>query len=230
MAGMEELQTDFEGLLLTGDQGAAVSWVRAKLQEKINPLDFFQQVFTPAMKAIGDKFGRLDIFLPELMNAADAAKAVADQVIKPELSAQGNANLMSNGKVIIGSAKGDLHDIGKNMVSIMLQVNGFEVLDIGIDVPPRKFVDRAVEAGAQIVGVSSLMTTSMPYMREVIEMRDGLGFKEKFAVIVGGAPITPGYAESIGADGFGRDAVEAVNTCLTVMKARSKKTKGEVHP
>lgn len=221
MTEMEELQTYFAELLLSGDSDTAAIWVRARLQDKINPLDFFQQVFTPAMKAIGDKFGRLEIFLPELMNAADAAQAVADQVIKPELSAQGNASLMTHGKVIIGSAKGDLHDIGKNMVSIMLQVNGFEVVDIGVDVPPRKFVDRAVETGAQIVGVSSLMTTSMPYMREVIEMRDGLGFKEKFTVIVGGAPITPDYAASIGADGFGRDAVEAVDTCLSVMKARA---------
>lgn len=221
MVEIEKLQADFAEVLLTGDAGSAMAWARDKVHGEIGPLDFFQQVFTPTMKIIGDKFGRLDIFLPELMNAADAAKAVGDEVIKPDLAAQGNVALMTRGKVIIGSAKGDLHDIGKNMVSIMLQVNGFEVVDIGVDVPPAIFVDRAVEVGAQIVGVSSLMTTSMPYMKEVIEMRDGLGFKEKFAVVVGGAPITPAYAETIGADGFGRDAVEAVEMCLSVIKARA---------
>lgn len=220
MADIDTLRKDFADLLLTGDSGKAVSWVREIVEGGIfTPLDFFQQVFSPAMKLIGDMFGRLDIFLPELINAANAAQAAADQVIKPALSAQGNENLMKRGKVIIGSAKGDLHSIGKNMVSIMLQVNGFEVVDIGVDVPSRTFVDRALETGARIVGVSSLMTTSMPYMKEVIAMRDGLGWKEKFSVVVGGAPITPDYAKSIGADGFGRDAVEAVQTCTELVNS-----------
>jgi trimethylamine corrinoid protein len=220
MSEFEALQFELTELLLGDDSDAPFTWSQNALQEGIGPLDFFNHVFTPAIAAVGDKFGRLDIFLPELIDAAERAKAISEQLVKPLLAEQGGGG-ESRGKVVICSVQGDLHDIGKNMVALMLQVNGFDVVDLGIDVPVRSVLDRAREEKADIVGLSSLMTTSMPYMKEVIELRDGFGLKEDFAVIVGGAPITPEYSAQIGADAFGRDAIEAVSECIALMKARN---------
>jgi trimethylamine corrinoid protein len=220
MSQFEKLQADFTALLLGDDSDAPVAWAQKVLQEGVRPLDFFDEVFTPAMASVGDKFGRLDIFLPELIDAAERAKAVSDQVIKPLLAQEGSSGGKARGKVVICSVQGDLHDIGKNMVALMLQVNGFDVVDLGINVPVRTILERARDENADIVGLSSLMTTSMPYMKEVIELRDGLGLQDKFTVIVGGAPITPKYSEEIGADAFGRDAVEAVEKCVALMQDR----------
>ena len=170
------------------------------------------------MASVGDRFGRLEIFLPELMDAADKAKAVSEQVVQPGLTLSNSGVNTSRGKVVIGSVKGDLHDIGKNMVSLMLQVNGFDVIDMGIDVPPRDMISRAKEVDADIIGLSSLMTTSMPYMKEAVELRDGFGLKGKIKIIVGGAPITPEYSQQIGADAFGRNAVEGVQRCIELVE------------
>jgi trimethylamine corrinoid protein len=219
MSEFEALQFELTELLLGDDSDAPFTWSQNALQEGIGPLDFFNHVFTPAIAAVGDKFGRLDIFLPELIDAAERAKGISEQLVKPLLAEQGGGG-EPRGKVVICSVQGDLHDIGKNMVALMLQVNGFDVVDLGVDVPVRTVLNRAREENADIVGLSSLMTTSMPYMKEVIELRDGFGLKEEFAVIVGGAPITPEYSAQIGADAFGRDAIEAVNECIALMKAR----------
>lgn len=219
MTRLESLQADLTELLLGDDSDAPFLWSQKTLQEGVSPLDFFDEVFTPAMAAVGDKFGRLEIFLPELIDAAERAKAISEQIIKPLLAEEGGGG-EPRGKIVICSVQGDLHDIGKNMVALMLQVNGFDVVDLGIDVPVRTILDRAREENADIVGLSSLMTTSMPYMKEVIELRDGFGLKEQFVVIVGGAPITPEYSAQIGADAFGRDAIEGVRECITLMQAR----------
>jgi trimethylamine corrinoid protein len=181
------------------------------------PLVYFNEVFTPAMAEVGDKFGRLEIFLPELIEAAERAQAVSGEVVKPALAEEQRDVSTSRGTVVICSVQGDLHDIGKNMVALMLQVNGFEVIDLGINVGPRDVLDRAKEIGADIVALSSLMTTSMPYMKETVELRDGFGLRDQFKVIVGGAPITPEYSTQIGADAFGRDAVHGVAQCIALM-------------
>jgi 5-methyltetrahydrofolate--homocysteine methyltransferase len=183
------------------------------------PLDFFREVFSPAMAQIGGRFGRLEIFMPELVTSAEVAKEVSEQVIQPLVS-EGDGGSLKRGKVLIASVKGDMHDIGKNMVVLMLSVNGFDVIDMGVDVGPREIIDRARETNADIVGLSSLMTTSMPYMKEVVELVEGFGLKDDFAVIVGGAPITPEYSEQIGADAFGRDAIEAVDKCVALVETR----------
>jgi len=210
-------KAEFSQLLLGDDPDAPVTWAQSVLEQGVSALDFFRLVFTPAMTEVGDKFGRLDIFLPELMDAAERAKAVSEEVVKPMLAEQ-QANIQtSRGKVIICSVQGDLHDIGKNMVALMLQVNGFDVVDMGINVPPREVLQRAKEIGADIVGLSSLMTTSMPYMKETVELRDGFGLKGQFKVIVGGAPITAEYSAQIGADAFGKDAVDGVAKCIALM-------------
>lgn len=217
MTDYEKMQAELTDLLLGDDPQAGKAWAEQVLEGEIGVTDFFNFVFTPAMAAVGDKFGRMEIFLPELMDAADRAKAISDEVLQPRLTASGSEQEMMRGKIVIASVKGDLHDIGKNMVVLMLRVNGFEVVDMGVDVPPREILEKAKEVEADIIGLSSLMTTSMPYMKECVELRDGFGFKDNFAVIVGGAPITAEYSAEIGADAFGKSAVEAVERCLALL-------------
>ena len=212
-----EMQKEFAQLLLGDDAGPATARAAQLLQEGYSPLDFFQQVYTPAMSYIGDMFGRLDIYLPELMQAADNARAVNETVIQPRLKTNSSGGAR-RGKIVLASVRGDLHDIGKNMVALMLEVNGFDVVDMGVDVSSHDIVTRASEVEADIIGLSSLMTTSMPYMEEVINMIEGLGLRQRTSVIVGGAPITSEYAASIGADSFGSDAVDAVKKCNRLME------------
>ena len=217
MFDYEKLQQELMALLLGDEPEAGLDWAKEILGGDVGVTDFFNMIFTPAMAAVGDKFGRMEIFLPELMDAADRAQAISDQVVQPMLAASDSDQEIIRGKIVIGSVKGDLHDIGKNMVVLMLRVNGFEVFDMGVDVPPRDMLDKAKEVGADIVGLSSLMTTSMPYMKECVELRDGFGLKDDFSVIVGGAPITADYSAEIGADAFGDDAVDAVEKCLALL-------------
>jgi len=217
MSDLDKLKMELVDLLLGEDPDAGVGWAKNVLKGPLDVKDFFNMVFTPAMAAVGDKFGRLEIFLPELMDAADRAQRISSDVVQPMLTASESDQKIIRGRIVIGSVKGDLHDIGKNMVVLMLRVNGFEVIDMGVDVEPRDLLEKAKEVHANIIGLSSLMTTSMPYMKEVIELRDGFGFKNDFAVIVGGAPITAEYTAVIGADAFGKDAVDAVAKCLALL-------------
>jgi methanogenic corrinoid protein MtbC1 len=217
MSDFEELQKELMDLLLGDDPEAGTDWAKDVLDGDTGVTDFFNMVFTPAMASVGDKFGRLEIFLPELMDAADRAQTISDDVVQPMLAASDSDQEIIRGKIVIGSVKGDLHDIGKNMVVLMLRVNGFEVIDMGVNVPPRDFLDKAKEVQADIIALSSLMTTSRPYMKECVELRDGFGLKNNFAVIVGGAPITAEYTAEIGADSFGKSAVEAVERCLALL-------------
>jgi trimethylamine corrinoid protein len=217
MADFEKLQGELSKLLLGEDPDSGLAWAEETLKGDIGVTDFFNLVFTPAMAAVGDKFGRMEIFLPELMDAADRAKRISEEVVQPMMAASDSDQELIRGKIVMASVKGDLHDIGKNMVVLMLRVNGFEVFDMGVDVVPRDILDKAKEVEADIVGLSSLMTTSMPYMKECVELRDGFGLKGDFSVIVGGAPITAEYTAEIGADAFGKNAVEAVERCLALL-------------
>lgn len=217
MADFEKLQQELTGLLLGADPEAGKAWTEEVLEGDIGVTDFFNHIFTPAMAAVGDKFGRMEIFLPELMDAADRAKAISDEIVQPRLTASGSDQELVRGKIVMASVKGDLHDFGKNMVVLMLRVNGFEVFDMGVDVAPRDILDKAKEVETDIVGLSSLMTTSMPYMKECVELRNGFGLQGDFSVIVGGAPITAEYTAEIGADAFGKNAVEAVEKCLALL-------------
>ena len=213
----EKLIKEFQGFLLTERDDDPSAWVKEVLEKGFDVVDFFNGVFTPAMTGVGEKFSRLEIFLPELMDAAEVAKKVIDEVIEPLFLEGESGAKINKGKVILCSVQGDLHDIGKNMVGIMLQVNGFEVVDLGINVESRVILERAKEENADIVALSALMTTSMPYMKEVIELRNGLGDKDDFSIIVGGAPINAGYAQEIGADAYGDDAADAVRVCTELM-------------
>jgi len=179
------------------------------LNQGIEPTKIFDE-FASIAKILGDKFETGELFLPELMLIADVMKAAAD-VIMSEIERR---KLMSAerklGKVVIATVAGDIHDIGKNIVAFLLKVNGFEVHDLGRDVPSLEIVKRAAEIKANIIALSALMTTSMPSQREVIEILKGTSQREKYLVLIGGAPVTKEWAEEIGADGWADSAVRGV--------------------
>ena len=181
-----------------------------------SPVELFEGCITPTLEELGKKFEKLEVYLPELMRAADIVKDIRI-VLEPVIRATAGDKTDVRGRVVIGTAKGDVHDIGKNMVSLMLQVNGFEVYDLGVDVPSGKFIEKAKEVRANIIAMSSLLTPTMPYMRDLILTLTELGDREHFKVIVGGGPVTPQYATSIHSDGYGKDAVEAVSLCKKIM-------------
>lgn len=169
-------------------------------------LESLVEKLTDAMRVVGDKFERFEIFLPEMMQSADAMMAAMD-VIGPKLAEGGNVR--KKGTVVIGSAAGDMHEIGKDIVITVLKANGFEIVDLGADVDPLEFVTKAKEAQADIIGISALMTTTMPGAAEVIELLKENGLRDKVKVMVGGAPTTQEWADSIGADGWAENASQA---------------------
>jgi methylmalonyl-CoA mutase cobalamin-binding domain/chain len=167
----------------------------------------------PAMDEVGRLFECEEYFVPELLLSGRAMKA-ALELIRPMLAARGAE---PTGRVVIGTVKGDLHDIGKNLVASMLEGGGFEVVDLGADVPPEKFIEAVRAANANIVCLSALLTVTMPAMRTIIEAMKGAGIREKVKVMVGGAPVTESYAQEIGADGYSENASGAVRLarCLS---------------
>jgi methanogenic corrinoid protein MtbC1 len=161
------------------------------------------------MQFIGDQFEREEIFLPELVGSANTVKAVIDEVLDPIIRAMGEKK-ESQGKIVIGTVETDVHSIGKDLVGSFLFSNGFEVFDLGVEVPAAKFIEKAEEIGAQVIALSSLLTMSMDFQRQVIEELNSRGLRAKYKVIVGGSPTSEDWAERIGADGWADDAIEAV--------------------
>jgi corrinoid protein of di/trimethylamine methyltransferase len=201
---MAELQKLHEAIL-NGDAKSAVAVTRAALDEGADPMDLVTNYMVPAMDEVGRRFECEEYFVPELLISARAMKGSLE-LIRPLLAAQGAQPV---GRVAIGTVKGDLHDIGKNLVASMLEGGGFEVVDLGADVPPEKFID-AVNNGAQVVCLSALLTVTMPSMKSTIEALNSAGVRGKVKVLVGGAPVTPQFAREIGADGYGESAASAV--------------------
>ena len=209
MAFYEELQES----MLDGDDERAVEITEAALADGMDPMDVIQKNMVPILDDIGEQFSRLELFLPDLIMAADVATAVKDVIAAKLTKADGE----SAGKIVIGTVQGDVHDIGKNIVATLLEVNGFEVHDLGNDVKPFDFINEAREVGADLICLSSLLTTSMPYMEDVLKSLNGLGIRDQFKVIVGGGPVSAEWAASIGADGYSEDANEAVELCRKIM-------------
>lgn len=203
--------TDFEALkaaVIKGDRNKVTAMVQAAIDEKEDINAILDRGMIPAMREIGDKFSRNEAYVPELLIAARAMQAGL-ALLEPLIAASGRKSL---GKVAIGTVKSDLHDIGKNLVGIMLKGAGYEVMDLGVNCDIAKYED-AVGKGAQIIGCSSLLTTTMPYMKDVVEHFKGKGVK----VIIGGAPVTQAYADEIGADGYSDDANGAVKLVDSLM-------------
>jgi methanogenic corrinoid protein MtbC1 len=198
--------SDLYDAILNGQAPAAAAAANRALAEGRSALDLVQHEMVPAMDEVGRRFECEDYFVPELLLAARAMKA-ALAPIRPLLAASG---AQPAGRVVIGTVKGDLHDIGKNIVSAMLEGGGFEVIDLGADVAPRAFVEAASTHHANLVCLSTLLTVTMPSMRSTVEAFTAAGLRGQVKVMVGGAPVTQRYADEIGADGYGDNAAAAV--------------------
>jgi corrinoid protein of di/trimethylamine methyltransferase len=194
--------------IIDGDEEAAAAVAQQALDAGIDPLEAINQGYVAGMSYVGDQFSQGEMFLPDMMLAAEAMKA-AVAVLEPEMTRRGTHRTML-GKVVLGTVKGDIHEIGKNLVATMLSASGFEVYDLGVDVAFEKFIEKAREVNADIIGMSALLTTTMTGQRAVIEMLDDMGLRSKVKVIVGGAPVTRSWAAEIGADGMSEDAMGAV--------------------
>ena len=217
MSNLEKVQKDFLEILLAGDSDKAVSLAKEVLDGGTAPTEFFETCISPSLEEIGKRFETLDIFLPEMVTAAEVVQTVNDQVITPAVETSDSEGITSAGKVLMAAVQGDLHDIGKNMVVLMLKVNGFEVVDLGTNVSPSEIVERAESEDVNIIGMSSLLTTCLPYMKDVFDYLDGKSTRDKYAVIMGGAATTPEFSEEMGANGYGHSAAEAVALCQKIM-------------
>ena len=201
--------------IVDGDTEQSEALARQALEQGIDPLAAINEGFVPGITYVGDQFGAGEMFLPDLMLAAEAMKS-ASAVLEPEMQRRGVQREVL-GRVVLGTVKGDIHEIGKNLVATMLSASGFEVYDLGADVPFEKFGDKAREVDADIVGVSAVLTTTMTGQKTVIAVLDDMGLRPKVKVMVGGAPVTHGWAEEIGADGYSEDAMGAVALAKKLM-------------
>ena len=201
-----EILEQIAALLERGEDKEVRSLTRSALDKSLQAPQILEEGLMAGMQVVGDRFRAHEIFLPEVLLAARAMSAGVE-ILEPHL---GKTDLHSRGKVVIGTVKGDLHDIGKNLVGIMLSGAGFEVIDLGKDVSPQQFVDTARESGADVIGMSALLTTTMPAMRQVITLLRENGMDGSVRTVIGGAPVTEDYAREIGADGYGFDAANAV--------------------
>ena len=192
--------------ILSGNAKKAEEVTKAALAANVDPSELLGKYMIPAMDEVGKRFECNEYFVPELLIAARAMKT-ALQLLTPSLAAAG---AKAAGRVVIGTVQGDLHDIGKNLVASMLEGGGFQVVDLGVDVPPAKFVEAAKEQAGSILAMSALLTTTMTQMKAVIKALEEAGIRANTKVIIGGAPITQQYADEIGADGYGDNASTAV--------------------
>lgn len=202
---MRDLQP-LRDAVIAGDATTARALTEQALQEGTDPVKLVDEYMIPAMDEVGRRFECSEYFVPELLLSARAMKA-ALELVRPMLAARGTEPV---GRVAIGTVKGDLHDIGKNLVAAMLEGGGFEVFDLGVNVSPEQFIATVKEKNANVIAMSALLTTTMPAMKTTIDALKQAGVRDKVKVLIGGAPITQKYAEEIGADGFSDNAVGAV--------------------
>ena len=205
---------------VAGDKDRCVALAQQAVSQGIDAFQALQEGYTKGMSIVGDKFAAMEYFLPELLTCADAVKAALD-VLRPHL---GNSlKEGSLGTIVLGTIQGDIHDLGKNIVKTMLQASGFTVHDLGCNVSLRQFVEKATEVNADIIAASAILTTTMAYMPDLASLMKELGVKDKFLFIVGGAPVTPEFAIEAGADGYGKNAVEAVDMAKRLMQEKKKR-------
>jgi 5-methyltetrahydrofolate--homocysteine methyltransferase len=197
--------------VIKGDQGTAVEITKTALEEGTAAKDVLEEGLIAGMDVVGVRFKNNEIYIPEVLIAARAMK-MAMEILEPELI---KAGVEPVGKFLIATVQGDLHDIGKNLVAMMLKGAGFEVIDLGVDVGPEKFVEQVKAKGVQLVGMSALLTTTMPGMERTIKALKEAGVSAK--IMIGGAPVTQGYADKIGADGYAADAASAVDMAKSLV-------------
>ncbi|MHB8995413.1 MAG: corrinoid protein [Armatimonadota bacterium] len=201
---------DLQGIaeaVIRGDRDAVGTMTQAAVDEGVSPEQIINEGLIAGMGVVGTKFKANEFYVPEVLIAARAMHA-GMAIIKPLLAESG---VQPRGTIAIGTVKGDLHDIGKNLVAMMMEGGGFEVIDLEVDVAPEKFVEAVKDKGAQIVALSALLTTTMPSMKDTIEALKEAGVRDQVKIMIGGAPVTQNYADEIGADGYSPDAASAVD-------------------
>jgi len=203
----KELLDSLKQTIIEIDEGKAEEIARRVISEKIDPWLAIKYSIAEAAREVGVKFDCGDYFLPHLVMAGDLIEklvAILEKAIPAE-------KVEKKRVVVIGTVRGDMHSIGKNIVATMMRAGGFQVHDLGVDVPSSSFIQRAVECKADLIALSSLLTTTMPYQKEVIDELKSMGLRSQFKILIGGGPVTKQYAQLIGADGFGKDGVEALD-------------------
>ncbi|MDH3884742.1 MAG: corrinoid protein [Desulfobacterales bacterium] len=203
---MEKLFEEIKNTVIAGKHKEIEALVQKAIQDKANLDDLINRALIAAMDVVGDRFAKSEIFVPEMLVAAMTMKKGLD-IIKPLLKDQ---EQQPKGKIVLCTVKGDLHDIGKNLVAMMLEGAGFEVIDLGVDVTVENVIAKVADIQPQVLGLSALLTTTMPEMENVISVLQTRGMRGALKVMVGGAPLSAEFAEKIGADAFGKDAAEAV--------------------
>jgi len=205
--------------ILNGDFEQTKSISQNALNENIDPMEAINNILVPAIELVGKKFGAREYFLPDLMRSASAMKN-ALEIFETEIRTKG-IERKSSGKVVIGTVKGDIHEIGKSIVASLLTAKGFNVIDLGVDVDSDTFINRVVSEEADILGMSALLPITMPYQGKVIEDLKAKGLRNNIKIMVGGSPVTQEHADRIGADGYADNAVEAVKIAEKLMQVKT---------
>ena len=205
--------TDISENLQKGKAKVVKELVQQAIDQGIPVEQILDEGLLSGMNVVGEKFKNNEVFVPEVLVAARAMN-VGTELLKPELA---EAGVSAKGKVCIGTVKGDLHDIGKNLVRMMFEGKGLEVIDLGVDVAPEAFVQAAVEHGCQIIACSALLTTTMPAMAEVVKAAQAAGIRDKVKIMIGGAPVTQEFCDSIGADAYTPDAAAAAEKAVALL-------------
>jgi len=200
-----------------GDEERCVALAQQVLDQGLNPVEAIEEGYSKAMVIVGDLFSRMEYYLPDLMRSAQAVNS-AMKVLRPHLLQHGNGG--TQGTIVLGTIQGDLHDVGKNIVKIMLQASDFEVHDLGVDVSVRRLVEKAEEVDADIIAASAILTTTMAHMPDIPALLTDMGMRDRFQIMLGGGPVTPNWAMEVGADGYGETAAEAVEVAKRLMQEK----------
>ena len=210
-----EIYSDMAEAIVNFDKDKALLLANRAIDEKMKLLDVIEKGFGEGIRKVGELWDEGEFFLPELMAGAQVMQAAVDQ-LTPHLPTSGS-EFQSSGKIVLATIEGDIHSIGKTIVGTMLRANGFEVTDLGTDVKAEKIVEEAISVGADIVGVSTLLTTTMQNQKKVVDILEEKKVREKIKIMLGGAPVTKSWVEECGADGYAENAVEAVKLAKLLM-------------
>ena len=218
---LETLNERLKKFVINGQEDAAQKTASEILNAGVDPLEVIEMSLSSAMKTVGEKFEKGEYFLPDLMSAAAAMQA-ATRVLTAEMKEESKEKLKAKkiGRVVVGTVSGDIHDIGKNILALLLEANRFDTYDLGKDVDSMKFIEKAAEVQADIIALSALMTTTKPAQKEVIEFLNEMRLGDRYIVMVGGAPTSKEWAEEIGADGWAETAEQGVKLAQTLIRDR----------
>ncbi len=212
----EEILARMGKAIIEGNKDEAEALAKEALEEKIDLIEVIEKGYVPGIQKVGDLWEKGEYFLPELITSAECMKSAVN-ILQPEME-KAQIQTRSKGKVIIGTVEGDIHDIGKNLVSSMLSANGFDVHDLGADVKLERFIEKAEEVDANFICLSALLTTTMLGQKRVVEILKEKGLSDRIKILVGGAPVNQKWADDIGADGYGENAMVAVKVAQKIIE------------